>query len=135
MKLKVNNLVTFCTILLLNNRKKHGYEILKDLEKILGRRISASHVYPFLKSLEANHLVVSKRHGKQKRYSLTASGKRFVNNFFLKSSELVRLAASPSLSTCAHCSCRVFEGGVKSKDGRLIFCCSSCMKSFYGKNF
>src|SRR3989344_1511844 len=53
-EVKVTNLIKFCTVILLNKEPKHGYEIIKELKSQFGKEISASHVYPFLSTLEKN---------------------------------------------------------------------------------
>ena len=55
--IKINNMVKFCTLYLLANEPKHGYDLMKELEEKLGRRISASNVYPFLSNLRKNKLI------------------------------------------------------------------------------
>lgn len=131
-RVKVTNIVKFCTLLLLSRGKSHGYEILKELEKRLGRKISASNVYPFLKTLEKNKLVEKGQKGKRKQYTLTSEGKKFVKDFFDRSNELIMLAIQPSISVCAHCGCKVFKGGIeeKVKGRKLVFCCKYCKASY-----
>src|SRR3990167_3811582 len=72
-KVKVNNMVKFCTLYLLASGPKHGYELMKELEDKLGRNISASNVYPFLDTLIKNKLIKIKKTGKRekKTYALT----------------------------------------------------------------
>ncbi len=132
---KITNMVRFCTLMLLSGGKKHGYEIIKDLELHLGRKISASHVYPFLKTLEKNKLVERKNIGKRKEYTLTAEGRKFSRGFFSKSAGLMKIAIEPSVSSCAHCGCKVLKGGVGKEDkGRkLAFCCKYCANSYFRK--
>ena len=129
---KVTNLVKFCTLLLLSRGESHGYELLKELEKNLGKKISASHIYPFLKTLEKNKFVEKKKKGKRKQYKLTSKGKKFVNDFFSRSTQLIERAIEPSISSCAHCGCKVFKGGIeeKIKNKNLVFCCKYCKASY-----
>ena len=51
-ELKINSLVKLHTLLLLNQRKIHGYEIMRALKESLKAPISASQVYPFLAFLK-----------------------------------------------------------------------------------
>ena len=133
-KVKVGNLVKFCTLVLLSDGPKCGYELMKELEKKLERKISASNVYPFLELLSKNKLIkfreVEKRD--KKEYHLTNEGKKFVKKMFNRFDDLIDIAIKPRLSVCAHCGCKIFEGGHKEKINRkkLMFCCCHCAKSY-----
>jgi DNA-binding PadR family transcriptional regulator len=114
----------------------HGYQIISRFKNIVGKEISPSLVYPFLKQLEERSLV---KHSlkpvgvkKKKVFELTLEGKEFSKQLFKRFSELLGVALSPSLEVCAHCGCKVYEGGyrekIKNKD--LTFCCCHCAASF-----
>ena len=81
MQVKIGSLVKFYTILLLSEEPKHGYDLMKELEETLGRKISTSQVYPFLKLLEKNRLIKIEEIGEREKkiYQLTKNGKKFVN--------------------------------------------------------
>lgn len=134
MQVKIGSLVKFYTILLLSEGPKYGYELMKELEEKLERKISASQVYPFLNILEKNSLVKVEETGERdkKVYKLTKKGKKFVDNFLQRFGDLLHIAIEPKLTTCAHCGCKVYEGGHKEKiDGReLTFCCHHCANSY-----
>lgn len=136
MAVKIGSLVKFYTILLLKDGHKHGYELMKELEKKLGRKISASQVYPFLTTLKKNRLIeVEEIGGREKKvYKLTKEGKKFVNSFLQRFGDLIHIAIEPKLTVCAHCGCRVYEGGHKEKIGKktLNFCCHHCARAFKG---
>ena len=66
-ELKITNLVKFYTLLLLNQGPKHGYELIKNLEQLFGKEISAAHVYPFLRKLEKNKLIAHKKVEKREK--------------------------------------------------------------------
>jgi len=38
------------------------------------------------------------------------------------------VAIEPSLDVCAHCGCKIYEGGHREviKGEELVFCCSHC---------
>ena len=133
-KVKVNNMVKFCSLYLLASGPKYGYELMKELEEKLGRRISASNIYPFLDTLIKNKIIKIKKTGKRekKTYALTNEGRIFIKNMFNRFGDLIDIAIEPKLTTCSHCSCRVFEGGHSEKvKGRLLkFCCMHCASSY-----
>ena len=133
-EVKITNMVKFCSLYLLSTGPKHGYELMKELEDKLGRRISASNVYPFLEILVKNGLIKIKKIGKREKkvYSLTPEGKNFTKNMFSRFGDLIDIAIEPKLTTCAHCNCKVYEGGhtEKIKNKKLKFCCMHCANSY-----
>jgi DNA-binding PadR family transcriptional regulator len=114
----------------------HGYEIISKFKKVIGKDISPSLVYPFLKKLEQKGLVTHslKPVGAKKRkvFELTKDGRTFSEQLFKRFSELISVALEPSLEICAHCGCKVYEGGyverIKGRD--LSFCCIHCAASY-----
>lgn len=114
----------------------HGYEIISKFKKVIGKEISPSLVYPFLKQLEQKGLVkhTLKPVGakKKKVFELTHEGKDFSEQLFKRFSELISVALEPSLEICAHCGCKVYEGGYveRIKDKELTFCCIHCAASY-----
>jgi len=114
----------------------HGYHIISKFKKIIGKEISPSLVYPFLRQLEEKGLVTHslKPVGakKKKVFELTAEGKKFSEQLFKRFSELIGVALEPSLEVCAHCGCKVYEGGHREKirDTELTFCCCHCAASY-----
>lgn len=137
-EVKVTNMVKFCTLYLLSTGPKHGYDLMKELGEKLGRRISASNIYPFLDILIKSRLIKVQKTGKRekKTYVLTNEGKKFTKNMFNRFGDLIDIAIEPKLTTCAHCSCKVYEGGYteKIKNKELKFCCMHCASS-YKKHF
>ena len=133
-KVKVTNMIKFCTLYLFATGPKHGYELMKELEEKLGRKISASNIYPFLDTLIKNRLIKVQKTGKRekKTYVLTQEGKKFTRNIFNRFGDLIDIAIEPKLTTCAHCSCKVYEGGYTEKiKGKLLkFCCMHCARSY-----
>jgi len=117
----------------------HGYSIIGKFRKRVGKEVSPSLVYPFLRQLERKGLVkhFTKPVGAKKRkvFELTPAGKELCKQLFKRFSALVSVAIEPSLEVCANCGCKVFEGGYREVvDGReLTFCCVHCAQS-YKKN-
>ncbi len=115
----------------------HGYEIISKFKRVIGKDVSPSLVYPFLKQLEQKGLVTYalKPVGAKKRkiFELTAEGKEFSEQLFKRFSELISVALEPSLEVCAHCGCKVLEGSgytERIKDRKLTFCCIHCAASY-----
>ena len=133
-EIKITNMVKFFAILLLNEGSKHGYEIIKEIEEKLGKKPSPGQIYPFLIKLEKNHYIKSKKiKGRNKKiYSLTKAGRDFVRKMLNRFGGLIDVAVEPRLSVCAHCGCKVYEGGYKEmiRDKKLAFCCVYCANSF-----
>lgn len=135
--IKITNMLKFYTMCLLATGPKHGYDLIKDLEEKLERRISASNVYPFLDSLRKNRLIKFDKVGKRqkKTYYLTAEGKKFADSMFTKFGDLISIAMHPRVTTCP-CGCRIYSGGHAEKiKGRMMkFCCSHCAKTYKSKH-
>lgn len=128
--IKITNLVKFYTVLLLYDRPKHGYEIIKEISSKIGKKVSAGEIYPFLNRLKKRKYVKIEKTGKREKkiYALTASGRKFVKRMLLRFSELIDIAVEPSLKKCAHCGCEIYKGGYKN--GGKMFCCCHCAESF-----
>ncbi len=129
-EVKVTNLVKLYTLLLLKRKPMHGYELIRKLEGCLSRKISASHVYPFLKVLQKNRLIKLKRAGKRdkKQYELTGEGSRFSQNLINRFATLVDIRVTPNVIACANCGCKIASGGYKGKSS--VFCCKMCAASY-----
>ncbi len=136
MELKIGSIVKFYLLMLLSESPKHGYELMKVLQEKLGRRISASQVYPFLNLLLKKKLIhVNKKGKREKRqFALTKSGRKFVEGFIHRFGEIAYLTLKPKLTTCIHCGCKVFEGGYRKNIGGsvLTFCCHHCSRNYEG---
>ena len=130
---KINNMLKFYILCLLSSGPKHGYDLIKELESKMGRKISASHVYTFLSSLMKNKLVNFDKVGSRdkKVYHLTAKGLNFTKDLFNKFGDLVEMAISPKITACP-CGCKVYSGGHAEKvSGKIVkFCCAQCSKAF-----
>ncbi len=134
MDVKISSMVKFYTVLLLREGPKHGYDLMTELSDRLKSTISASQVYPFLAILEENKLVTVSQTGKRgkKVYRLTSKGEKFVDGFLGRFGDLIHFAIEPNLTVCAHCGCKVYEGGHEEGiDGKtMTFCCHHCAHSF-----
>ncbi len=119
---------------------QHGYSILSTFKERTGKEISHSLVYPFLRQLEKKGLVTHtlKPVGakKKKVFELTTQGTELCRQLFKRFSALVSVAIESSLTTCAHCGCKIFEGSYKEVvDGKeMAFCCIHCAESYRRRN-
>jgi len=127
----------FYILIILYEKPSHGYEILGKFQKRVGKKVSPSLVYPFLQRLERKGLVrhnVTKVGEKKKKkvFELTDEGKLFCRRLFRRFSDLVSVILEPSLDVCAHCGCKVYEGGYrKTINGEeMVFCCIHCARSY-----
>ena len=134
MEVNIQSTLKFYTILLLNEGPKCGYTLIKELNSKTGKSVSASQVYPFLKQLQRNKLIVIKKEGARdkKVYMLTKKGQQFLNKLISRFGDLLYIAIERRLSVCAHCGCKVFEGGHKEPiNGKMLaFCCQHCAASY-----
>jgi PadR family transcriptional regulator PadR len=123
-------------ITILHEGPVHGYEIISRFKKVIGKDVSPSLVYPFLKQLEQKGLVqhTLKPVGakKKKVFELTAMGIKFSEQLFKRFSQLISVALEPSLEVCTHCGCKIYEGGHREtiKNKELMFCCCHCAASY-----
>jgi DNA-binding PadR family transcriptional regulator len=126
----------FYILIILYEEPSHGYEILAKFRKRIGKKVSPSLVYPFLQQLEQRGLVkhnVKKLGEKEKKvFELTEEGIELCTRLFKRFSNLVSVAIAPSLQVCAHCGCKVYEGGYREviKGKETTFCCVHCAHSY-----
>ena len=136
-EIKITNMLKFYTLCLLATGPKHGYDLIKELEEKLGRRISASNIYPFLSILRKNKLIKFNKVGKRdkKTYYLTQEGKKFTKQMFSKFGDLINIAIEPKITACP-CGCKIYSGGhVMRIKGKLMkFCCSHCAGKYRPKS-
>ncbi|MBI3034627.1 PadR family transcriptional regulator [Candidatus Woesearchaeota archaeon] len=134
MALRINSMVKFYTLLLLSEQPKHGYELMKELEEKLDRKISPSQVYPFLSTLAGNNMVDAKKKGERdkKTYNLTRKGREFVDVMLARFGELAQSAVSQKITECANCACRIYGNAHSQmiKGKKAHFCCKYCAGSF-----
>jgi len=130
------DMIRSAIILLLSEKPLHGYGIMKQVEKRIGKPVNPSLLYPFLKKLEKNSLVKSTRKPvgqKQKKvYELTAEGKELAIRIYKRIASMVSMAVEPNLSVCFHCGCKIYEGGYREIIGakERIFCCVHCAQAY-----
>ncbi len=140
MKSELEDLISdfsrFYMLTILYEGPTHGYSILSKFKKRVGKEISPSLVYPFLRKLEKKGLVkhTVKPVGEKERkiFELTEEGRALCKRLFKRFAHLVSIAIEPSLEVCAHCGCKVYEGGYReAMDGKeTIFCCMHCASSY-----
>lgn len=130
---KVTNLVKFYAVLLLLEKKRHGYELMKQIGQRLEKKVSPGQMYPFLSELQKNHFVRAGKTGSREKteFELTQNGKKFAHHMLDRFGGLLEIAVKPRLSLCP-CGCKVFEGGVTKtvRGKKLKFCCNHCAASF-----
>ena len=126
----------FYILMILYESPAHGYSILSRFKQRLGKEVSPSLVYPFLQQLEEKGLVkhAHKPVGEKEKkvFELTKEGKKLSTGLFKRFANLVSIAIEPSLYVCAHCGCKVYEGGYHEViDGKeTTFCCVHCARSY-----
>jgi DNA-binding PadR family transcriptional regulator len=126
----------FYILTILYEGPAHGYSIIDKFKKRLNKDISPSLVYPFLQLLENKGLIEYSLQpiGKKERkvFELTEEGKKLVTKLFKRFSDIVSTAIEPSMTVCAHCGCKVYEGGHSEiiNDKELVFCCKHCAASY-----
>jgi DNA-binding PadR family transcriptional regulator len=132
----VSDFSRFYILTILYEGPSHGYSIIGKFKKRIGKEISPSLIYPFLKQLEQKGLV---KHSlrpvgakKKKVFELTREGKELCIQLFKRFSALVSVAIEPSMSICANCGCKVYEGGYSEAIGNkeMTFCCVHCAESY-----
>jgi len=136
--IEIKNMVKLFTVLLLSERGQCGYEIMKEVEKRIGKKASPGQIYPFLKQLKKHHYVdtAGRAERDKQTYYLTPEGKRFVDRVSDKFGDLFEITIKPKLIVCAHCNCEIYKGGYKEKiHGRYLnFCCRSCADAYAAMN-
>jgi len=114
----------------------HGYGILRKFQSRVGKKISPGLIYPFLQKLEDRGLVTynSEMVGEKERkiYTLTDEGRQLCTQLFRRFAGIVSTAIEPSLNVCAHCGCKVYEGGHREiiNGVETGFCCVHCARSY-----
>jgi DNA-binding MarR family transcriptional regulator len=126
----------FYILTILYEGPAHGYHIMSQFKKRVKKEISPSLVYPFLEQLEdkgyVKHTLQPVGDKVKKVFQLTEEGRELCTCLFKRFAGLVSIAIAPSLSVCAHCGCKVYEGAYKEViDGKeMAFCCSHCAASY-----
>jgi DNA-binding PadR family transcriptional regulator len=126
----------FYILTILYEGPAHGYSILSRFKKRIGKEVSPSLVYPFLQQLEekglVKHTIKPVGEKEKKVFELTKEGKELATGLFKRFADLVSIAIEPSLYVCAHCGCKVYEGGYREviNGKETTFCCMHCARSY-----
>jgi len=132
----VSDFSRFYILTLLYEGPSHGYSIIDRFKKRIGKEISPSLVYPFLQQLEerglVKHTVRTVGEKEKKVFELTKEGKELCKRLFKRFAGLISIAIEPSLEICAHCGCKVYEGGYREvvNGKETTFCCPHCANSY-----
>ncbi len=132
----ISDFSRFYILTILYEGPAHGYSIISRFKKRVKKPVSPSLVYPFLGQLEekglVKHTVKSVGQKERKIFELTEAGRELCTELFKRFADLVSIAIEPSLYVCAHCGCKVYEGGYREViDGReTAFCCIHCAMSY-----
>jgi len=136
----LNNLVSdfarFYILTILYEGPTHGYSIIRKFQNRVGKKISPGFVYPFLQKLEDRGVITytTEMVGEKERkiHALTREGQQLCTKLFKRFAGIVSTAIEPSLNICAHCGCKVYEGGHIEviNDVETSFCCVHCARSY-----
>jgi Fe2+ or Zn2+ uptake regulation protein len=132
----VSDFSRFYILTILYEGPAHGYEIISKFKNRIGKQVSPSLVYPFLRQLEEKGLLKHTKKlvgAKEKKvFELTSKGRKLSEGLFKRFSGLIAVAIEPGLEICASCGCKVYEGGYRETiDGKdMVFCCIHCARSY-----
>jgi DNA-binding PadR family transcriptional regulator len=132
----ISDFSRFYILTILYEGPAHGYSIISQFKKRVKKEISPSLVYPFLQQLEekglVTHTVRPVGEKERKIFELTKEGRELCTRLFKRFAQLVAIAIEPSIYICAHCGCKVYDGGYREviEDKEIAFCCSHCAASF-----
>jgi DNA-binding PadR family transcriptional regulator len=132
----ISDFSRFYILTILYEGPAHGYNIMNQFKKRVKKRISPSLVYTFLQQLEEKGLAIHTKkpvgEKEKKIFELTEEGRELCTGLFKRFVELVAIAIEPSIYVCAHCGCKVYEGGYRENiNGKEVtFCCCHCATSF-----
>lgn len=132
----LTNLTKFYTLALLEQKPRHGYEIMDELEERTGKRPSTGQIYPMLREFEEKNLVKSEKkevEGRERKiYELTEKGQETFKKISNKFNDLITTILESKLTECDHCGCEIFNGEHdETIDGeKKVFCCENCAKAY-----
>jgi DNA-binding PadR family transcriptional regulator len=137
---RMNELISdfsrFYILTILYEGPAHGYQIISRFKKRVKKDVSPSLVYPFLQQLENKGLVTHRKElvGEKQRkiFELTEEGRDLCKSLFKRFANLIAIAIEPSVYVCAHCGCKVYEGGYREviNGKETAFCCVHCAHSY-----
>ena len=132
----ISDFSRFYILTILYEGPAHGYQIISRFKKRVKKEVSPSLVYPFLQQLEkkglVKHTIKPVGEKEKKVFELTEKGRELTTVLFKRFAELVSIAIEPSLYVCAHCGCKVYEGGYREiiEGKETAFCCMHCAHSY-----
>lgn len=141
----LTNLTKLYTLTLLSQKPRHGYEIITEVEKRIGKKPSTGQIYPLLENLEEKELLESEKkevEGRTRKvYQLTEKGEDTFSEMARKFYNLIHEILDPWLTECEHCDCKIFLGHTKDEETEevykekingeeLVFCCEHCAEAY-----
>lgn len=125
-ELDLSNVNRLYTVLLLESGEKHGYQLIKDIEEITGKKPSTSHIYPFLEKLTDKGVAEVEEKGDRgkKVYRLTEDGEELVKEQLDAFGEILQTAIEGEIEECENCGCEIYSGGYE-ENGKT-YCCEHC---------
>lgn len=128
-EIDLSNVNRLYTVLLLESGEKHGYQIIKDIERITGKKPTTSHIYPFLEKLTEKGVASVEQKGDRgkKVYNLTEEGEELVKEQMDSFGEILQTVIEGEIQECESCGCEIYSGGYEK--GGKVFCCSHCAES------
>jgi len=134
LEFKISDIIKLYILVTLSSSPIHGYKLMKELEKKLGKKPSAAQVYPFLIKLKKNgYLKIYKEEKRGKKvYELTQRGHSLVQHILSRVFTILNAALDTQLKVCINCGCKIYEGGytIKENNKALVFCCVHCYKNY-----
>ncbi|MBI4173205.1 MAG: PadR family transcriptional regulator [Candidatus Aenigmarchaeota archaeon] len=131
---QIATILKLYTVLQLAEGHRYGYELLKELARMTGKKVSPAQVYPFLKELQASGHIRVESKGERERtvYQLTAKGQEMSASITTRLSHMLDSGIKSRLVQCAHCGCQIYQGAHRERiRGRLLsFCCAACAAAF-----
>ncbi|MCW4009838.1 MAG: PadR family transcriptional regulator [Candidatus Bathyarchaeota archaeon] len=73
-----NGLLKMCMLKIISMGEVSGYQIIKRVETLIGKKPSAGSVYPLLKSMQDQGWIVGKKTGNKILYEITDQGKEII---------------------------------------------------------
>ena len=74
----------------LHKKELTGYDIMKKVEQLTGKKPSSGTMYPLLNNLCEKQLISVKQKGKRKLYSLSQKGKGMFHNFIAEKKRFMK---------------------------------------------
>ncbi|MBM3232912.1 PadR family transcriptional regulator [Candidatus Pacearchaeota archaeon] len=75
----MRGMLSFLILFMLSKKSMHGKELADELEKRKGDRPSPGTIYPALKTLKEEGLILEEKTGKIITYQLTSQGKKVLS--------------------------------------------------------